>query len=150
MFAPLEIVSTQLPIFMRVLHNPLRDAVMQVSAAGYPDIADFEVLSKSKTATEVSIHLDPASPLLRDHFANFPVVPGVVQLRWIFQQAHQLMPEVSADVQQGYRLANLKFRAPMTPDRSYTLTVELQGSGFRFKIIDARRIISSGTVAFDD
>jgi len=79
---------------------------------------------------------------LQGHFEGFPIVAGVVQLRWVSDALHAWLGEAP-------RLAAveaLKFPEPLLPGQSFTLRAELSASGdrIRFLLHDEGRIFASG------
>ena len=81
------------------------------------------------------------------HFPNCQIVPGVLQLDWVFEIIAKWLgcyPSLT-------RIERLKFKHPMEPGREFTMTLELnvQSETFRFCLADGRDIFCVGRVALE-
>jgi 3-hydroxymyristoyl/3-hydroxydecanoyl-(acyl carrier protein) dehydratase len=79
---------------------------------------------------------------LRGHFEGFPVVAGVVQLRWVSLALRAWRGSTPhAEV-----IEALKFPEPLLPGQSVSLEVEVaaQADCFRFRVWDDGRTFASG------
>ena len=119
----------------------------------YTDIARCSVLHQSATHWKIALILNEDAAMFAHHFEIFPVVPGVMQLKWVFEFGVQLMaqhPYFGAGVADlGYRIKNLKFRAPMQPQHSYVLELHHTQTGFRFNISSPHKVVSTGQVEYE-
>jgi acyl-coenzyme A synthetase/AMP-(fatty) acid ligase len=79
---------------------------------------------------------------LQGHFEGFPIVAGVVQLRWVTDAVCAWLGEMPRV--QGVEA--LKFPEPLLPGQSFTLRAEFSGSGdrIRFRLYDESRIFATG------
>jgi 3-hydroxymyristoyl/3-hydroxydecanoyl-(acyl carrier protein) dehydratase len=117
----------------------------------YLDIADARVRPISPTIIEIDLTPRADTALLKDHFKGHPIVPGVIQLRWIFEfaKAHldSHLPKTS------YTIRNLKFSAPMIPNTDYLLRIESVGARLAFRTTsgsgNATKPVASGVIEFD-
>lgn len=57
---------------------------------------------------------------LKDHFAEFPLVPGVVELQWIFEQMPKLVPQPF----HCSHVDKLKFQKFLRPADQFILTLK--------------------------
>jgi 3-hydroxymyristoyl/3-hydroxydecanoyl-(acyl carrier protein) dehydratase len=79
---------------------------------------------------------------LDGHFDTQPVVPAVVELRWVMEAAFDLLGRVP-------RVSDfevLKFPEVLRPGQSFALRVERAkpGGGFRFRLYEDERVFASG------
>ena len=97
--------------------------------------------SRSDSWLERMLRVPADLACLGDHFPDFPVVPGVVQLAWAIDAAAALLgisPEVS-------EISRLKFRTLLRPGQDFRLRVErLTRGGFEFQLDAGDRVFSSG------
>jgi 3-hydroxymyristoyl/3-hydroxydecanoyl-(acyl carrier protein) dehydratase len=77
---------------------------------------------------------------LQGHFEGFPVVAGVVQLRWVMSVLEELIGEKA----QGGVLEALKFPTPLLPGGSISVEVADAGDFFRFRVHEGGRTFASG------
>lgn len=119
----------------------------------YLDIADADVRQVSSTVIEVDLSPKTNTALLQDHFAGHPIVPGVIQLRWVFGFAKVHLAAHLPENLPAYTIKNLKFSAPMTPHKVYLLRIESSGSRLTFKTSlrskTATQPVASGVIEFD-
>lgn len=110
--------------------------------------AELERRQAHPQQLEVVLHLDPALPWFRGHFAVQPLLPGVTQVDWVMHYAAVLAP--------GWRfvsLENVKFQSPLLPGTTVTLTLEWQEARqlLNFSYLrhdgDARHVASSGKIS---
>jgi len=110
---------------------------------GY-DEPDRCLLEDTKERTLLMIHFPDDLPVFADHFEGAPLVPGVVQLKWAFDQA-----SARIDVNRACTLQVLKFTRPIRPGRKIMLEiVYTRRDGFSFRYFDDRLEYSSGVVSF--
>ena len=81
------------------------------------------------------------------HFPNWSVVPGVLQLDWVFEIIAKWLgcyPSLT-------RIEQLKFKRPMEPGREFTMKLErdVQGEMFRFHLAEGPDIFCVGRVALE-
>jgi acyl-coenzyme A synthetase/AMP-(fatty) acid ligase len=78
----------------------------------------------------------------RGHFEDYPVVAGVVQLRWVMDAARELLgesPRVGA-------IEALKFPDPLLPGQPFALSVEFarEGTSLHFRLWKGRLTFATG------
>ena len=106
--------------------------------------AEPELLAERRSSFGIERRLRVPHDLvfLSGHFPGFPVVPGVVQLRWVMAAAADVVgaePAVAC-------LDALKFRELLHPGQDFDLEVELapDARSFRFCLRDGPRVFASG------
>ena len=62
-------------------------------------------------------------PVFNDHFPSAPLIPGVVQLKWVMTYAADLI-----DTERPYRIIDLKFKRPMQPGETVLLTLSVEAA----------------------
>ena len=84
---------------------------------------------------------------LKGHFDGFPVVAGVVQLRWVSDAIRAL---VGDEAIRPTDVEALKFPEPLLPGGQASVEAELAGSGafVRFRVFDGERTFASGRWRF--
>ena len=84
---------------------------------------------------------------LAGHFESFPIVPGVVQLRWALEAARDLLGREPA----VRTIEALKFRNVLLPEQSFDLEVTLRGQDrLRFRLVDGDVVFASGRCHLGD
>lgn len=107
-----------------------------------------EVLQQQRDdATHASLQLRLPAGLLwfRGHFPGHPILPGVTQINWAMQYAHQLLG-IEAAFKGG---EVVKFQQPLLPEQQVRLLLEWQPE--RGKLLFSYRVggatASSGKIA---
>ncbi len=138
-----------LPRVWRYVEALPRDAQGKLPQARLAALFDAQrrdpiLLEESHCAACIERRLEVPDDLafLRGHFEGFPIVAGVVQLRWVGDALRTWlgeMPRVTA-------IEALKFPEPMLPGQSFTLRAELSERGdlIRFRLYDESRTFASG------
>jgi acyl-coenzyme A synthetase/AMP-(fatty) acid ligase len=82
------------------------------------------------------------------HFEDFPVVAGVVQLRWAMDAARELLGEPP----RVRGIEALKFPDPLLPGQPFALAVELaiEGTSIHFRLWDGRLTFATGRFRLGD
>ncbi|HEX9814501.1 MAG TPA: AMP-binding protein [Myxococcota bacterium] len=138
-----------LPRVWRYVDELPRDAQGKIPQARLAAL--FEVQSRDPILIEESRHpnhierrLEVPEELvyLQGHFEGFPIVAGVVQLRWVTDAVRVwlgAMPRVQA-------VEALKFPEPLMPGQSFTLRADLSERRdlIRFRLYDESRIFATG------
>lgn len=95
---------------------------------------------------ELSLFVPPKLCYFADHFAVFPLLPGVVQVQWAVQYAQHYFGIVTA----SQRLEQIKFQAPIRPADTVQLVLQFEPQKNRvlFHYASARGRHSSGRIVF--
>jgi len=111
-----------------------------------PERRDPRLTSESKSAHRIERRLEipPDLSFFQGHFDGFPVVAGVVQLRWVMDAATELLgqqPRVAG-------LEALKFPEPLLPGQKLSLEAEVasRSGPIRFRLFDGERTFATGRV----
>jgi hypothetical protein len=138
-----------LPRVWRYLDELPRDAQGKLPRARLAALFESErrdplLLGESRDATAIERRLEVPDDLafLRGHFEGFPVVAGVVQLRWVSDAVRAWLGEPP----RAHAIEALKFPEPLLPGQSFTLRVELSDrrDALRFHLYDGSRSFASG------
>jgi len=111
----------------------------------YDDPEIIDVIESDDRVT-VYFYLDPRKNLFRDHFGEHAILPGVTQLKWVFEFGKRMIPKHNS-----YSMHDLKFRRPILPGEKYHLEVATAGKTsiyFSFSLNGA--VYSDGTLHFSD
>jgi acyl-coenzyme A synthetase/AMP-(fatty) acid ligase len=107
------------------------------------------VLDEQRESDAITRRLEVPDDLafLAGHFDAFPVVAGVVQLRWVVEAAQALLGQA---VRPSALLA-VKFPEPLLPAQRVTLEARLGAAGdvIRFTLRDGERVFASGRFQVD-
>ena len=89
---------------------------------------------------EQTLRVAGTHPALPGHFPGAPVVPGVVLLDHVLRTAEAwLGRELHAAA-----LPQCKFLAPLLPDRTALVRLQLQGERLRFELSEAGQLLARG------
>ena len=88
----------------------------------------------------------PASlPCFADHFAAFPMLPGVLQLGWAVQLAQQYLVRAAP----FSAVTQLKFQQPIEPDADLSLQLQHEPDGrVSFRYSTPAGLCSAGRLSF--
>jgi 3-hydroxymyristoyl/3-hydroxydecanoyl-(acyl carrier protein) dehydratase len=78
---------------------------------------------------------------LDGHFPEFPVVPGVVQAKWVWEAAVELLGRAAP----LKAMEAVKFKEMLLPGREFSLSVQVQRGGGQEKLLYS---IADGDVMF--
>ena len=107
------------------------------------------VLSRVEDGDTWRFELDIAEDLIwfQGHFPGFPVLPGVVQLRW----AVELSQEVFAQVSGPHEIMRLKFKSIIVPPVTVELMLtQLSPTQTQFSYTGQGREYSQGKLIFKE
>ncbi|MBI5245228.1 MAG: acyl-CoA synthetase [Elusimicrobia bacterium] len=127
--------KTTAPALKRLFHPPYDPAVTQP-----------ERLERVRTSDKITLRLrvPPDLGYLDGHFPEFPVVPGVVQTKWAWMAASELLGRVPALKE----MEAVKFRELLLPGREFSLRVVVKRTGGEEKLFyefaDGDVLFSSG------
>jgi 3-hydroxymyristoyl/3-hydroxydecanoyl-(acyl carrier protein) dehydratase len=98
--------------------------------------------TRGSHSIERRLEVPPDLSYLDGHFDEFPIVAGVVMLRWVMLAAeaiHGSAPRIRS-------IEALKFPTPLLPGQRFTLLVETRAEKDRldFRIYDDERIFATG------
>lgn len=84
-----------------------------------------------------------------DHFPNHPILPGVVQTKWVMDLARQL-PLPESFLEHFSTVTKLKFMRLITPGKQITLQLRVSSSNksLSFRFFDDKGDYSSGQLNF--
>lgn len=104
-----------------------------------------QAVCRDGDVVELRLVIDPALDVLPDHFPDYPMLPGVVQLGWAVRAAQRECGVRGALA----RVSALKFMQPLRPGQAATLRLEKLGpADVSFSYVDAGRVHSSGRLRF--
>lgn len=107
------------------------------------------ILSQSTDRLRLDFELDIVNELIwfRGHFPGFPVLPGVVQLRWAVEMAQRHFGFTSSP----HEVLRLKFKGIIVPPRAVQLTVlKTAPCEASFEYTGQGEIYSQGKLRFAD
>lgn len=96
----------------------------------------------SEASREITFDLDETLGWFEGHFSNFPILPGVVQLKWVRDFSRPLGLE-----DKNFKgLSRVKFVHPICPPARVTLSVShnVDRASLAFKYWDDEKVYSSG------
>ncbi|MEQ1440495.1 hypothetical protein AAG565_14140 [Fontimonas sp. SYSU GA230001] len=105
-----------------------------------------EAVVRDGDRVELRIRIEPSLDVFPDHFPEYPMLPGVVQLGWAVRAAQREcgMPGELA------RLSGLKFMQPLRPGDRLTLRLEKLGAqDVAFSYVAGATVHSSGRLRFN-
>jgi 3-hydroxymyristoyl/3-hydroxydecanoyl-(acyl carrier protein) dehydratase len=138
-----------LPRVWRYVDELPRDAQGKVSRARLAALFEVQVrdpilIEESRQIDQIERRLEVPDDLifLQGHFEDFPIVAGVVQLRWVADAVRAWlgeMPSIRA-------VEALKFPEPLLPGQSFTLRAEFSERRdlIRFRLSDESRTFVTG------
>ena len=111
-----------------------------------PDLTAPEERSETLVVRRLRVPADLA--FLDGHFEGFPVVPGVVQLRWALGAGTALLGQAP----RVREIEALKFKDLLRPGQDFSLRVEISDAGkrLRFRLEDGNQLFSSGRCTLAD
>lgn len=98
---------------------------------------------ESSILTRFTISHDLA--FFKDHFPEHPVVPGVIQIEWIFEFGAEMIPPHSR-----YTIRSLKFMRAMIPGQECYLEISEAGPDeLTFRYYNEDLLYSGGKIKFE-
>ncbi|HKU13991.1 MAG TPA: hypothetical protein VJQ52_06320 [Steroidobacteraceae bacterium] len=94
----------------------------------------------SDRAHTTSVRIAHSHPALAGHFPGRPIVPAVVLLDCVLDEAQRCFGDVSV-----VGLAQAKFISPLLPEQTAQLQLTLQGSELRFSLTRDADCVARGT-----
>ncbi|MDY6945923.1 MAG: hydroxymyristoyl-ACP dehydratase [Pseudomonadota bacterium] len=94
----------------------------------------------SPTAHATIVRIEASHPALPGHFPGQPIVPGVVLLDCVLQEAERWLRRPLRVL----ALANAKFTAPLLPDEPAELQMKLESQELRFSLSRDGAAIAQG------
>lgn len=100
----------------------------------------------SSAAHATVLRIDANHPSLPGHFPGQPIVPGVVLLDCVLQEAEQWLQRPLCVL----ALPNVKFTAPLLPDEPAQLQLKLEAQDLRFSLSRDGASIAQGLFRIAD
>ncbi|MDO5685880.1 MAG: AMP-binding protein [Neisseria sp.] len=134
----------------RNAQSKIAAADVQAAFAAFPEVPDWQQQADTENDETVFMGTVPVDLLyFGGHFATFPLVPGVIELRWVLDLARQadLLPAAAIS-----RIENLKYQHFLRPnDTAYiTLRFDAARGKLHFQCRNQHAVCASGRVAFDE
>lgn len=128
----------------RIMESPATLSEMSENQGFYP-----EILSSEQSAESASFVIKIPSSLhfFEGHFDQLPILPGVVQVDWVFRFAKVVFKlEIPSEI----NLPKIKFSRPIYPDETILLELDYdeRNERLRFQYKNRERICSSGTIRY--
>jgi len=137
------------PLLWRIFHRRAHQSVSAQPAARYDAaVTAPEPLAEvvAPTFRELTLRVPENLGYLDGHFPDLPVVPAVVQVRWVMEAARPLLEEAPV----VEHAEALKFRALLRPGDVFHLRVEVSVAAgtLDFRLWSGERVFSSGRWVF--
>ncbi|NBI12266.1 AMP-binding protein [[Haemophilus] felis] len=147
--------KTAIPRFWRLTDKLPRNSQSKISRLDFEQICREQLLDAiwlSETQQENGQISQAKVPLdlhyFKGHFANFPLVPGVVELQWVMEKITAYFGREMPIV----RIDNLKFQKFLRPNDEFELTLKWDESKNRmgFQLKTDNEMCASGLVIFQN
>jgi 3-hydroxymyristoyl/3-hydroxydecanoyl-(acyl carrier protein) dehydratase len=119
-----------------------RVALEALLAEAAPREPILTALRPGDQAVELDLALPASLYWFQGHFAEFAILPGVVQLHWAVLYGRRHLGIVASATS-----AQVKFRRPIRPDEHLTLALATQRNRLTFAYRRGVETCSSGTLA---
>ncbi len=116
-----------------------------------PSVTEAQHLGGSTRKSRRVLHLKVPERLayFEGHFPQHPVVPGIVQLRWVVEAASEWLKRPLT----VRRMEAIKFKNLLLPGRPFSLEIENDRSGpdqiLRFSLTEKKTLYSSGRLVLE-
>lgn len=126
------------------METPATLSALSEDQGFYPEIVSSELSSESASLV---IRIPSSLHFFEGHFDQFPILPGVVQVDWVYRFAQLVF---NLDTPTEIDLPNIKFSSPIYPETTIHLNLEydVQKSRLSFKYKDQEKTCSSGIIGF--
>jgi uncharacterized membrane protein/3-hydroxymyristoyl/3-hydroxydecanoyl-(acyl carrier protein) dehydratase len=137
------------PLLRRIFHRQADRSVSMQPATRYDAaVTAPEPLAEvvAPTFRELTLRVPENLGYLDGHFPDLPVVPAVVQIRWVMEAARPLLEEAPV----VEHAEALKFRELLRPGDVFRLRVEVSAAAgtLDFRLWSGERVFSSGRWVF--
>lgn len=95
------------------------------------------------TVHRATLRIPATHPALPGHFPGRPIVPGVVLLQCVLDEAERWLGQELA----VRTLPQAKFSAPLLPEQDAELELRRAGNELRFRVTRAAEVITQGMFA---
>ncbi|OOH90644.1 AMP-binding protein [Pasteurellaceae bacterium 15-036681] len=145
--------KTAIPRFWRFTDKLPRNSQSKISRIEFEKICTEELVDPLwlEQNSQENVHtLKGKVPLdltfFKGHFANFPLVPGVIEMQWVTDKINELFGEEKTIL----RVDNLKFQKFLRPndEMELTLTWEESKNRMKFQLKTNDEMCGSGLVVF--
>ena len=108
----------------------------------YPEVISQKVFSEEKTVL-LELFIPRTIEFFEGHFPNSPVLPGVVQVDWAIDFAHQFLNIKKEDF---LKMEQLKFTKVIVPNSTVFLSLTVENNRLVFKYYNQETVYSSGKI----
>lgn len=103
-------------------------------------------IESSENEARAYLWIDAALPVFAGHFPGHPILPGIVQIEWVRSAVERIFPPFG-DLQ-FCGLANIKFKATVTPAMWLTTHWRAESMAIEFLIESAGRMCTQGRLLY--
>lgn len=106
----------------------------------------WKLVNTNANFFEFKSYIDPSCEYFISHFPCFPVIPGFIQLDFVFE----LAKSKGIPISNSKRIENIKFTNFLQPADEATLTLQTKGNATYFQIFVKDKKCSSGKILHDE